>query len=270
MKSNIKISVVVPVYNEQDYLKKGVESIINQTYKNLEIILVDDGSTDNSPQICDYYAEMDSRIRVIHKKNGGIINAKKAGIAAATGDYILDMDGDDWIEEDRIEYLVREGIMSDEADMVYMGGYKEDNGESSQLTRDFVIEKTFCGDEIEKQILPLLCSVKEDFFNLKIALAMWAWAIKRELLQEKQQLLDDRIVVGEDFACIWFCLLSADSVTMIKQTGYHHVQRDTSITYDTQKLESNYVQSTNILYHQVKQDRAVSDKHLTLPTNRIV
>lgn len=100
------ISVIVPIYNAEKYLNKCLESIIGQTYKNLEIILVDDGSSDNSPTICDAWAQIDSRIRVIHKKNGGVSSARNAGIDLAQGDYIGFVDADDWIEPNMYEVLI--------------------------------------------------------------------------------------------------------------------------------------------------------------------
>ena len=142
MLDNILITIIVPIYNVQEYLRKCIESIINQSYKNIEIILVDDGSTDESPKICDYYAEIDHRVVVIHKDNGGLVSARKAGTAKAIGDYILNVDGDDWIEEDRVEILVMEGILPDRADMVYLAGYKKDFGSDSVLIlRDISYKK---------------------------------------------------------------------------------------------------------------------------------
>jgi len=99
------ISVIVPVYNVQQYIEQCVESILSQTYTNLEIILVDDGSSDNCPAICDSYAEEDSRIRVIHKQNGGLSDARNVGVARATGDYIGFVDSDDWIDNTMYETL---------------------------------------------------------------------------------------------------------------------------------------------------------------------
>ena len=103
---NKKISVIVPIYNVENYLNRCIDSIINQTYKKLEIILVDDGSPDNCGKICDEYAKKDSRIKVIHKENGGVSSARNAGLNIATGDYIGFVDGDDWIELDMYEYLL--------------------------------------------------------------------------------------------------------------------------------------------------------------------
>ncbi len=101
------ISIIVPVYNVEVFLDSCIESIVNQTYFNLEIILVDDGSTDNSSQLCDDWASKDSRIRVIHKKNGGLSEARNIGIDAAAGAYIAFVDSDDWIEKNFIEQLMK-------------------------------------------------------------------------------------------------------------------------------------------------------------------
>ena len=107
MEMNELISVVVPVYNVENYLEKCVSSITNQTYKNLEIILVNDGSKDNSGAICDDLAKNDSRIKVIHKENGGLSDARNTGINVATGEYIGFVDSDDWIERDMYEQLYK-------------------------------------------------------------------------------------------------------------------------------------------------------------------
>lgn len=99
------ISVIIPVYNVEMYLNNCIDSVINQTYKNIEIILVDDGSTDDSANICDDYAKKDSRIKVIHKENGGLSDARNAGTKVSTGKYITFIDSDDYIEKDYVEYL---------------------------------------------------------------------------------------------------------------------------------------------------------------------
>ena len=100
------VSIIVPIYRAEKYLNKCVQSIVDQTYKNLEIILVDDGSPDNCPAICDAWAKKDSRIRVIHQRNGGFSAARNAGLDAATGTYIQFVDSDDWIEPNMVEALV--------------------------------------------------------------------------------------------------------------------------------------------------------------------
>ena len=102
------ISVIVPVYKVEKYLNKCIDSILSQTYRELEVILVDDGSPDSCGQICDYYKDTDDRVKVIHKKNGGLSDARNAGLAIATGEYIGFVDSDDWIKADMYEYLINE------------------------------------------------------------------------------------------------------------------------------------------------------------------
>ena len=104
-----KVSIVVPVYKSENYIRKLIDSVLNQTYKNIELILVDDESPDSSGKICDEYAKQDNRIIVIHQKNAGCCGARNTGLKAVTGEYLMLADGDDWLETDCVEYLV--GLM---------------------------------------------------------------------------------------------------------------------------------------------------------------
>ena len=116
------ISVIVPIYNVALYLEKCINSIIHQTYKNIEIILVDDGATDGSGAICDEYKNKDNRIKVIHKNNGGPASARKAGARIASGKYIGFVDGDDWIESEMYEKLLAY-VKRDNAQVVIFRGW---------------------------------------------------------------------------------------------------------------------------------------------------
>ena len=118
------ISVIIPVYNVEKYLRECIDSVLSQIYKNLEIILVDDGSPDNCPQICDEYAEKDSRIKVIHKENGGLSSARNAGISSATGQYAMMVDGDDWIDKETLSEMQQKAAEHD-ADCVMACYVKE-------------------------------------------------------------------------------------------------------------------------------------------------
>lgn len=247
---SILISVVVPIYNTGDYLKKCIESILCQTYKNLDIILVDDGSTDDSPQICDFYSEKDGRITVIHKPNGGLVSARKAGVSAAKGDYIVNVDGDDWIEPERINVLVKDGIMHFGADMVYMAGYSRDYADDHIIIEPDISPQTFNTNQ-KAQLLSMIFD-EQEAFKVKLGWCLCAWAIKRELLQEKQPLINEKIVLGEDAICVLFCLVSAQRVSVIKQNGYHYVQRTSSITHAVPNLSCTNMQPMNIWYHQLK------------------
>lgn len=130
------VSIVVPVYNVEKYLKRCVDSIINQSYNNIEILLVDDGSTDSSGKICDDYLKKDSRIKVIHKQNGGLSDARNFGIDKSTGDYLSFIDSDDWIEKDMIMNLFN-SIINEKSDISICRRYRvydnqEKNVESFQ------------------------------------------------------------------------------------------------------------------------------------------
>ena len=132
-----KISVVIPVYKVEEYLDECLESVVNQTYKNLEIILVDDGSPDNCPKICDEWAKKDNRIKVIHKKNGGISDARNAGIKEATGNYISFVDSDDYIEKNLYEIAIKK-IKQNEVQIFifgrsYLYGNKKESKNSNEV-----------------------------------------------------------------------------------------------------------------------------------------
>lgn len=245
----VKISIIVPIYNVEDYIKPCIESIMGQSYKNLEIILVDDGSTDRCPEICDDYAKKDKRICVIHKHNGGLVSARKAGVSAATGEYVLNVDGDDWIERDRVEVLVRDGIVPTHADMIHLSGdivdFEEKGKESIIRHRYAVPIKLFENDEIENTIFPLMS--KGNIWG-----SLCSWAIQRELMLKNQMLVDDCVTLSEDYLCVWFCLLEAKSVMTLPQGGYHYVQRASSVSHQIHANRDKGVSQTKISYQVLK------------------
>lgn len=130
-----QISVIVPVYNVEQYLSRCLDSIINQTYRNFEVILVDDGSPDKCPEICDYYALQDNRIKVIHKENGGLADARNEGIRASSGEFITFIDSDDFVSFRYLEVLL-DGITRHNADIIIA---KFQRFESKNNIKNFVI-----------------------------------------------------------------------------------------------------------------------------------
>ena len=248
MEQQILISIVVSIYNEWEYLDKCIDSIVNQTYKNIEIILVDDGSTDCCGEICDKYAEQDSRIIVIHKPNGGLVSARKAGTKKATGDYIINVDGDDWIEKERIQNLVK-GIEQYHADIIYMDGYVREYPDNQVMVKGNLRRGFYTKQQVQEEILMKLASTNH-FYEKNIEMFMWLWAFKRELIKEKQPLIDERISMGEDLACVCECLASTNSVSVIEGGSYHYTQgRVEAISY------SNNLSSIRLeaLWNQLKQ-----------------
>lgn len=142
MENQALISVIIPVYNVEKYLHECVDSIINQTYKNLEIILVDDGSTDSSGKICDEYAERDNRITVIHKENGGLSLARNAGFNMASGDYAYFLDSDDYIVAHALETLA-EIAAADSSDIVYFDAVSFADSEDFKVKQNYIRENIY-------------------------------------------------------------------------------------------------------------------------------
>ncbi|MDR2580768.1 MAG: glycosyltransferase [Fibromonadaceae bacterium] len=163
-----KISVIVPVYNVEAYLPKCLDSILAQSHKNLEIILINDGSPDNCPKICDEYAEKDSRIKVIHKKNGGVASARNAGLKISTGEYIAFVDSDDWIEPTMYSDLL-DVCLNQNCDYVgcsakVHGGTEEQRGGASGLVKFLTANEYFA-----------------DYLNGNMFLTIWSRLCKREV-----------------------------------------------------------------------------------------
>jgi len=179
------ISIIIPVYNAEKYLEKCIESILVQTYKEYELILVDDGSKDNSGKICDAYAEKDGRIRVIHKKNAGVSAARNTGIENAKGEFIAFVDSDDWLEKESLEILHRE-IIGQNADLA--AGAFERITRKGNIKHSFKTE-AYTDGEIAKNIIDLigfLCGT------------VWAKLFRRNIITNEQILFNPEIPMGED------------------------------------------------------------------------
>ena len=208
------ISILVPVYNVANYLPRCLDSIRNQTYQNLEIVLVDDGSTDTSGAICDAYAKKDSRIHVIHQVNQGRSMARNIGIEASTGDYVLFVDSDDWIEKDMVEYLYQK--IKDTGAEISLCGYANID-EKNIKTNVTYKEQVLSGE----QMLEELC--RDD----KIKNYLWNQLIERRLL--------DGITFPagrnfEDVLTIYQWVEKTDKVAFGKEVKYNYYRRGDSIT----------------------------------------
>lgn len=227
------ISVIVPVYNIEKYIEKCIVSIMTQTYTELEIILVDDGSTDNSGKICDAYAEKDERIIVIHKTNGGLVSARKAGVSKATGDYATYVDGDDWIEKDMYKSLVSQ---IGDADVI-VSGVNRDYILHSVCEKNKMPSGTYQGTRLQSLYERMIYTGK--FYERGIQPHLINILCKRNLLRDNQMKVPDDIRVGEDAACLYPVLLEAKKIILIDEAFYHYVMRSDSImgTQDSKELE---------------------------------
>lgn len=227
------ISVIVPVYNIENYIERCIESIIAQTYVNLEIILVDDGSTDSSGRICDAYAKRDERIKVIHKVNGGLVSARKTGILEASGEYAAYVDGDDWIEKNMYEYLI---ARIEDADVIISGVVRDYKSHSVREVNK-ISEGVYQGISLQDIYKSMICTGK--FFERGIQPHIFNVLYKKNLLLENQIQVPNELNVGEDAACIYPVLLNAKKIVLINECLYHYVMRTDSImgTNDGKELD---------------------------------
>lgn len=220
-------SVIVPIYNVDKYLEKCLHSIQQQKFTDFECILVDDGSSDKSPYICDRYAEDDSRFIVLHKKNGGLVSARQAGANMSRGNYVVCVDGDDWIDNN---YLFRFATIIEQQhpDVVCCGSYKYFSHENNKKAFVNIKKGFYDRKQIEKNIFPFLV---HDLFGNYFSPSVWAKAFKRELYVPHQMLLDTKIAIGEDIACTYSCIFYANSIYCTDDCLYFYRQNDQSMTH---------------------------------------
>ena len=219
-------SIIVPVYKVEKYLQSSIESVLNQTFSDFELILVDDGSPDRCPEICDSYKEKDERIKVIHKLNGGLASARRAGIREAVGKYVLNLDSDDLIENDTLECAYK--IINDtNCDMVSFAYRWVKNGHTVNITNDGLDEGLYTEKDIEKYIYPRLLMDK-DMNHMSYYLS--GKVVKRELLTPHQLSVNEKISLGEDFCCTFPCYLHTKSVYISKKEAYLYTVREDSLS----------------------------------------
>lgn len=219
------ISVLVPVYNIEQYIGLCLESLICQTYKNIEIIVVDDGSTDRSGEICDLYAHKDSRIKVIHKENGGLVSTRKSAMKVANGDYIGYVDGDDWVGEGFYASLFSAMNQTD-SDIVAAGFSRELFKKTARIT-NALSSGFYEGDTLEN-LYGAMISCGE-FFRHGITTYLWNKLFKKGVIKDAQLSVDERISIGEDGAVVYPALLNAKRVCILDNCAYHYRQREDSM-----------------------------------------
>lgn len=219
-------SVIVPVYKVEDYLPTCIESVLGQTFSDFELILVDDGSPDACPEICETYAATDARIKVIHKPNGGLASARRAGIKIAEGDYVYNLDSDDLIEKDTLECAYK--IIKDTDCEIVSFAYRwVKNGTTVNISNDGLPEGLYTGTSYEKHIFPKLL-MDENMGHVSYYLS--GKAVKRELLTPLQLGVSEAISLGEDLCCVFPCYLNAKSVFISKKEAYLYTVRENSLS----------------------------------------
>ena len=223
MEQNL-ISVIMPVYKtEESHLRKAIESVINQSYRKLEIVLVDDGSPDQCGAICDAYAGTDNRIRVIHKKNGGVSSARNCGLETVTGDYIFFVDSDDTLKGNAIEVLFAI-VQKTNADIVICSckHVKEKNDDNAIYDGAYQCLKTVESAEAIKNL-----SYNIHVFDELEPTAVWGKLYKKSALQNLR--FNEKMNVGEDFVFNYFAICKAKVVTYCNLKLYNYNFVETSL-----------------------------------------
>lgn len=212
-----KFSIIVPIYNVAFYLDECIESVLRQTNKDYELILVDDGSTDGSALICDKYASTNNVIRVIHKSNGGLVSARIAGVNIATGKYAICLDGDDSLPFDVLEKY--DSIINiHRPDIVCAGHYSVCDGKTITFKLPYN-DGIYNRGDIEKRFFPILIqSPKAEYF----ATSVWGKAIRLDLYKECQNRVDTNLSIGEDAACIIQCVSNASTLYITNDCLYNY------------------------------------------------
>ncbi len=223
-----KISIIVPVYNVESYLPKCINSLINQTYKNIEIILVDDGSSDNSGHICDKFAKEDKRVKVIHKENGGLSDARNKGIEIAKGSYITFIDSDDYVSPKYCEILY--GLLKKYNADIAISDYQT-------FTEKDVILEQIINEEIVMDSKKALANLYDKDYDIAMRVA-WGKLYKINLFDKIRY---PKGKINEDEFVIHYLYDMAKKVVLTKSKLYYYLQRESSImgkTFSLKRLDA--------------------------------
>lgn len=243
------ISVIVPVYNAEAYLRQCVDSILGQTLRNLEVLLVDDGSTDASGRICGEYAAADGRVKWLRRPHEGVVPARNAGAAAASGTYVACVDSDDWIEPDMYQHLITS--MGERSPDVLLFGFRREYPERTVFCQYGVPLGYYDAAGIKDEIYPRLLRSRLPYQTelprgsarlrgparqerqMEIYAGMWSKLVRRDLFRRACRAVPERLFTGEDMVFTVQALLSAGSVMICGQTPYHYRIRPDSLARAT-------------------------------------
>lgn len=242
MENSGLISVIIPVYNVEEYLRECVDSVLSQTYENYEIILVDDGSTDNSGKICDEYAEKNEKITVVHKENGGPSKTRNAGLKIAKGEYIYFLDSDDYIEKTTLEKLI--GVAkSEEADVVFFDGHSFADPEGAFDVRQGYLRKNKYKTDTGYNVLAELNKNKD--FHCAIYLML----IRKDVLIKNELEFLEEAYCSEDMLFTYQLYCSAKRIAQRDEALYHRRYRKSSIV--TSKKTARHYLSCKAVYEEI-------------------
>lgn len=222
------ISILVPVYKVEDYLRECVDSILAQTFRDFELVLVDDGSPDACPAICDEYAKADERIRVVHKENGGLVSARKTGISVASGEYVTFVDSDDKILPSHLQSFAS-AILKTGADIV-VGNVCQFSQTERLEHYQHIAPGFYDKEKMIAEVYPRMLSANP-YFTFGIMPSVCIKCIRRSLAQSCLLSIPETVEMGEDAALSYPCLLDATSLCILRENTYMYRSNPNSITH---------------------------------------
>ena len=238
----MKFSIIVPIYNVEKYLKKAIESVIKQNFNDYELILVNDGSKDNSLNICNAYANKYPNIRVVNKENGGLISARRAGVKIAKGDYIISLDGDDYISDNYLNIV--NNILKEDIDIVFVTGF--DDYEGKLIEYNSKLEGLFNKEDIRKNIFPYLVNGISDYDYFRNGIVYKI--VKKELFENNLKYYDESISMGEDLVISTACICDAKTIYISNEKLYFYRQFENQMT---KKYKTNLFINEDKLIRQI-------------------
>lgn len=253
------VSVIVPVYKTKEYLEQCVRSILAQTYAQLEILLIDDGSPDECPALCDAFAARDSRVRVIHKQNGGSSFAREAGIQNASGDYIMFIDSDDWIDPDTVAHCLHVA-QRDSADCVMFGYVREYPGKSISTTLfegDFSYDEICAEEKIHRRIVGLAGEELREPQRIDHLSSMCMKLFRTEVAR-KGRIVSERVVGTSEDTIFNLYALDGCRISYINRCFYHY--RKTNGQSITTAHKSDLADQWDVMYGVIQEYIAGSGK----------
>ncbi len=252
---SVLVSVIVPVYNVEPYIRRALDSILGQTHQDLEVICINDGSTDGSLGVLQEYAAQDARVRIIDKENGGVVSARQAGLSVAQGGYTTFVDPDDWIEEDCISLLLEENKKYG-ADVVACGRSEDADGRC-RIRPNQLSDGVYSREWLDAY--PEAWFVGENFYSWQILGGLCTKLIRTDLIQRIHSFVPETVTVSEDVLATISCIAQANALLVINRPLYHYVYRKHSATTVEHELpRANFIGCKEVLQkYYAKTDKAV-------------
>lgn len=249
-KTNELVSIIVPIYNSEKHIKKCIESILKQTYEYIELILVDDGSIDNSTKIIDDYKQKYERIKVLHKKNGGVSSARNEGIKLSTGKYIMFIDSDDYIEKNYVQIMITIAEQNSIEFLISDHIIDDDKGEHRCRISENI-------DQIEDITYPKF--LDEYFLNYNMCTSCKT-LFSKNMIEDNSIFFDKNMSYGEDMLFAFKAYISSKKSYYVNNAGYHYVMNSESVSHSKDVYKCNKYMDDNLKMYKFYLNKIVNEK----------